>query len=186
MIADLAKLSSKSKTVVPTKDDRHRSRKWSYADLTSTAERKYLFRDVALEVFFSDGRSYLLIFAPGIRAKVVQAIQQRAQTLPPTFTLASPVDSKLAAPFAKVAENPYLRKATRRWEGREISNFEYLMVLNSFSGRTYNDCTAYPVFPWVVADWESEELGSAENTYRILSLPMGAQTPERRSQYCSP
>ncbi len=38
---------------------------------------------------------------------------------------------------------------TRRWVNHEISNFEYLMHLNTAAGRTYNDMTQYPVFPWV-------------------------------------
>lgn len=38
----------------------------------------------------------------------------------------------------------------------EISNFEYLMHLNTVAGRTYNDLMQYPVFPWVLADYQSE------------------------------
>lgn len=38
----------------------------------------------------------------------------------------------------------------------EISNFEYLMHLNTLAGRTYNDLMQYPVFPWVLADYQSE------------------------------
>ena len=38
----------------------------------------------------------------------------------------------------------------------EISNFEYLMCLNTLAGRSYNDLMQYPVFPWIVADYQSE------------------------------
>lgn len=38
----------------------------------------------------------------------------------------------------------------------EITNFEYLMHLNTMAGRTYNDLMQYPVFPWVLADYQSE------------------------------
>lgn len=38
----------------------------------------------------------------------------------------------------------------------EISNFEYLMHLNTVAGRTYNDLMQYPVFPWVLADYQSD------------------------------
>lgn len=37
-----------------------------------------------------------------------------------------------------------------------MSNFEYLMHLNTLAGRTYNDLMQYPVFPWILADYESE------------------------------
>ena len=33
----------------------------------------------------------------------------------------------------------------QKWVCREISNFEYLMQLNTISGRTYNDLSQYPV-----------------------------------------
>ena len=39
---------------------------------------------------------------------------------------------------------------TEKWRNREISNFQYLLALNSIAGRTYNDITQYPVFPWVI------------------------------------
>ena len=38
----------------------------------------------------------------------------------------------------------------------DISNFQYLMHLNTLAGRSYNDLMQYPIFPWVVADYESE------------------------------
>ena len=30
------------------------------------------------------------------------------------------------------------------------------MYLNTLSGRSYNDLMQYPVFPWIIADYESE------------------------------
>lgn len=39
---------------------------------------------------------------------------------------------------------------TRSWINREISNFDYLMRLNALAGRTYNDLSQYPVFPWIL------------------------------------
>ena len=34
---------------------------------------------------------------------------------------------------------------TQKWVRRELSNFDYLMQLNTISGRTYNDLNQYPV-----------------------------------------
>ncbi|KAA0188558.1 hypothetical protein HAZT_HAZT009193 [Hyalella azteca] len=59
---------------------------------------------------------------------------------------------------------------TQKWQRREISNFEYLMFLNTVAGRTYNDLNQYPVFPWVVTNYESVELDlSQPSNYRDLS-----------------
>jgi hypothetical protein len=45
------------------------------------------------------------------------------------------------------------------------------MHLNTLSGRSYNDLTQYPVFPWIIADWEAEELDLANPaTYRCVCV----------------
>ncbi|ESN92294.1 hypothetical protein HELRODRAFT_194322 [Helobdella robusta] len=69
-------------------------------------------------------------------------------------------------------------------ERGEISNFEYLMCLNTLAGRSYNDLMQYPVFPWIVADYDSEELDFTNPfTFRDLANPMGAQTADRLKQF---
>ncbi|VVC86507.1 unnamed protein product [Leptidea sinapis] len=73
---------------------------------------------------------------------------------------------------------------TQKWQRREISNFEYLMFLNTIAGRTYNDLNQYPVFPWVLTNYESEELDlSQPSNYRDLSKPIGALNPSRRAYF---
>ncbi|NXX12764.1 WDFY4 protein, partial [Podargus strigoides] len=70
------------------------------------------------------------------------------------------------------------------WQKREISNFDYLMYLNTLAGRSYNDYMQYPVFPWVLADYHSETLDLTNpRTFRDLSKPMGAQTIERKHKF---
>ena len=65
---------------------------------------------------------------------------------------------------------------TQKWANREISNFEYLMHLNTIAGRSYNDLSQYPVFPWILADYTSETLDLGNSaTFRDLSKPMGVQ-----------
>jgi factor associated with neutral sphingomyelinase activation len=55
-----------------------------------------------------------------------------------------------------------------------------LLVLNSAAGHTFPDLSCYPVFPWVIADYESEKLDlTNESTFRDLAKPMGALNEER-------
>lgn len=35
----------------------------------------------------------------------------------------------------------------------EITTFDYLMELNTLSGRAYSDLTQYPVFPWTLKNF---------------------------------
>ena len=70
---------------------------------------------------------------------------------------------------------------TRLWQRGAISNFDYLMRLNSLSGRTYSDLTQYPVMPWVLSDYTSEAIDLRDpRHYRDLSRPIGALNPANR------
>lgn len=61
-----------------------------------------------------------------------------------------------------------------------MTNFEYLMILNTLAGRSYNDLTQYPIFPWVLADYSSDTLDfNKSSTFRDLSKPVGALDPKR-------
>ena len=76
------------------------------------------------------------------------------------------------------------KKVTDRWVKGEMSNFAYLMFLNTLAGRTFNDISQYPVFPWVLKDYESAELDlKDEKIFRDLSKPMGAQTEPRAAEF---
>lgn len=58
------------------------------------------------------------------------------------------------------------------------------MHLNTLAGRSYNDLMQYPVFPWILADYDSEELDfNNPRTFRDFSKPMGAQSEERLEQF---
>ncbi|KAL3282016.1 hypothetical protein HHI36_005219 [Cryptolaemus montrouzieri] len=69
---------------------------------------------------------------------------------------------------------------TLQWQNGVISNFEYLMYINSLGDRTINDLTQYPVFPWVISNYYSEKLDlNDSNNYRDLSKPVGALNSSR-------
>jgi hypothetical protein len=75
-------------------------------------------------------------------------------------------------------------KIVSEWQNGKMTNFDFLMHMNSLAGRTYNDLTQYPVFPWVIADYESEELDLDDpKTFRDLSKPMGAQNEARAQSF---
>uniref|UniRef100_A0A6B2KY80 BEACH domain-containing protein n=1 Tax=Arcella intermedia TaxID=1963864 RepID=A0A6B2KY80_9EUKA len=73
---------------------------------------------------------------------------------------------------------------TEKWKRREISNFDYLMILNTMSGRSYNDITQYPVFPWILSNYNSPviDLNDPSN-YRDLSKPVGCLDAERAQKF---
>ncbi|KAL8704722.1 MAG: hypothetical protein Q9201_002146 [Fulgogasparrea decipioides] len=174
-------------------------RSWRRDEVLSISKRRFLFRDVALEIFFNDGRSYLLTTN---RSESRDALYQKLQTTASAasgrvFSMpdegswrfdavqspanqAQTLGSRFTSVFAQNNANP----ATRRWVQGEMSNFNYLMHINTMAGRTFNDLTQYPVFPWVLADYTSQELDLTDSrSFRDLTKPMGCQTPERQAEF---
>lgn len=67
-----------------------------------------------------------------------------------------------------------------KWQNGKISNYEYLMYLNNLADRSFSDLTQYPVFPWVLTDYTSQEINlKDERVYRDLSKPIGAINSDR-------
>ncbi|KAI0049337.1 beach-domain-containing protein [Auriscalpium vulgare] len=168
-----------------------RAQRWPYEQISSLSDRTFLFRDVALEIYFRDSRSLLVVFLErGQRVemdrRLSSVINSRigVDTTTPGLTpniLKSPFVNKASARLFSGFRADSLSTAQRKWQAREISNFTYLCILNQVSGRTPSDATQYPVFPWVLQDYVSEELDlSSRDTYRDLTRPMGALTPARR------
>uniref|UniRef100_A0A671LZW7 Neurobeachin-like protein 2 n=1 Tax=Sinocyclocheilus anshuiensis TaxID=1608454 RepID=A0A671LZW7_9TELE len=128
--------------------------------------RRYNLRRSALELFFIDQAHYFINFRKGVRNKVYSRI---LGLRPPNlfyFGSRSPQELLKAS------------NLTHRWICREISNFEYLMQLNTIAGRTYNDLSQYPVFPWVLCDYTSAELDLEDPAvFRDLSKPVGVVNP---------
>ncbi|XP_060740179.1 WD repeat and FYVE domain-containing protein 3 isoform X1 [Tachysurus vachellii] len=159
---------------------------FAYEDIKEVHKRRYLLQPMAVEVFSGDGRNYLLAFQKGVRNKVYQ----RFLAVVPSLADSSESVSG-QRPNTSVEQGSGLlstlvgeKSVTQRWERGEISNFQYLMHLNTLAGRSYNDLMQYPVFPWILADFDSEELDlNNPKTFRNLSKPMGAQTDDRLIQY---
>ncbi|GAM18020.1 hypothetical protein SAMD00019534_011950 [Acytostelium subglobosum LB1] len=142
---------------------------WNCEHIKDIQLRRYLLRGSALEVFMQDQTTFFLNFKKKDRNKVYSKVNSvrraYAKDVPPT---PNPADT--------------LKKATSEWQQRRMSNFDYLMLLNTIAGRTYNDLTQYPVFPWVLNDYKSATIDlSNPEVYRDLSRPIGALNPKRLS-----
>ena len=175
------------------------SRHWKWSEVISISKRRFLFRDVAIEVFFTDGRSYLLTqISPAVRDELFVKLMNKAPHTSAVSALPNPEDSwrleslkvvedlpqglggRLGTLFNSGPWTPIMKK----WQKGEVSNFHYLMMVNTLAGRSFNDFTQYPVFPWIIADYTSEDLDLEDPaTFRDLSKPMGAQTMDRIPQY---
>ncbi|XP_055626946.1 WD repeat and FYVE domain-containing protein 3 isoform X2 [Toxorhynchites rutilus septentrionalis] len=163
------------------------SSKFVYEDIREVHKRRYLLQPIALEVFSGDGRNFLLSFPRKVRNKVYQklisvatSISNDAQQSVAGQSRTANVEQSSSIFSSLIGET----SVTQRWVRDEISNFQYLMHLNTLAGRSYNDLMQYPVFPWILADYDSEKLDLCNpKSFRDFSKPMGAQSKERLEQF---
>ncbi|TVU00170.1 hypothetical protein EJB05_54428 [Eragrostis curvula] len=156
-------------------------RRWKITRIKAVHWTRYLLQYTATEIFFDDANAPIFLnFSSQNDAKTVGSllVSLRNDALFPKGTskdknsLISFVDRKVAHEMAE--------SARESWRRREISNFEYLMILNTLAGRSYNDLTQYPIFPWILADYSSEKLDfNKSSTFRDLSKPVGALDAKR-------
>ncbi|XP_050124229.1 BEACH domain-containing protein B-like isoform X1 [Malus sylvestris] len=153
-----------------------RHRRWNIGKIKAVCWTRYLLRYSAIEIFFSDSSAPVFLnFASQKDAKDTGTliVATRNEYLFPKGSsrdkngTISFVDRRVALEMAETARES--------WRRRDMTNFEYLMILNTLAGRSYNDLTQYPVFPWVLADYSSEVLDfNKSSTFRDLSKPVGA------------
>jgi len=55
-----------------------------------------------------------------------------------------------------------------------MSNLDYILLLNSSAGRSFNNLSQYPIVPWILANYSQEILDlNDEKVFRDLSKPIG-------------
>ncbi|XVF80848.1 hypothetical protein PTKIN_Ptkin15bG0107900 [Pterospermum kingtungense] len=157
---------------------------WKLDSVHEILKRDYQLRPVAIELFSMDGCNDLLVFHKRERDEVFKNLVAmnlpRNSMLDATISGSSKQESNEGGRLFKIVAKSF----SKRWQNGEISNFQYLMHLNTLAGRGYSDLTQYPVFPWVLADYESENLDLSDpKTFRKLDKPMGCQTPEGEEEF---
>jgi hypothetical protein len=146
---------------------------WHLERIVEAYGRRYLLQNCAIELFFIDAAELFLAF------KSLSELQRffrvlRRQNLPLLVT------PKSLNPKYAFSNSQW----TDLWRRRQISNFEYLMRLNIMAGRSFNDITQYPVFPWVLADFKSSTIDLTNpQVFRRLDLPIGALNPTRLEEF---
>ena len=137
------------------------------SEISEVFPRRFIHRHTAFEIYLKSGLSYLFnVFTPESRDSIFSVIKRWPQV--------------------KLCQDPsgsQLRAFTNKWKKNLISNLEYLLILNKFASRSFNDISQYPVFPWVLKDYHSVELKIDDpHVYRNFKLPVGAQNELARQE----
>ncbi|KAH9101297.1 hypothetical protein LEN26_015757 [Aphanomyces euteiches] len=151
--------------------------RWTWKEVIAVYLRRFRLRESALEIFLQNGTAHFIDF--------------HVDDTPSTTTRNETMRMILAmCPRATVKQWPMLSPSrlvgnlTKEWQMRLLSNYDYLMALNTLSGRSFNDLTQYPVFPWVISNFSSEKLDLNDaNNFRPLNQPIGALNSDRLAEY---
>ncbi|KAK8897791.1 hypothetical protein M9Y10_000019 [Tritrichomonas musculus] len=163
-------------------------------DVTHVFMRNRFHLKTAIEVFLMSGKSYFFNFPGNSAAEIVQKVNSSFAQLDSFAVPSSPSEQRLfqmgtsasLAPVVQSEESPKFFKGmkfTEKWAEGKMSNFEYLMKLNVYSERTFNDASQYPFFPWVLSNYAGSKIDLDDpSNYRDLSKPIGAMSEERLSE----
>lgn len=173
---------------------RPKSIRWNLSELSHVYLRRCRLRDSALEMFFipsggssfggfglySPATSLFLDFGSGHdgnrrRDDAASSIMRRS---PPQTIKQWPDRS---GQFL----HEQLSRLTMGWVDGRITNFDYLLHLNMLAGRSYNDLCQYPVMPWVLSNYTSEEIPDLtdRSNFRDLTKPVGALNADRLNDF---
>ena len=109
----------------------------AFNDIEEIMKKRFLYMDKAVDVHLKNGKSYFFnFFKKDTYKEFIECVEK---------VLPKDVD------IIKNPEETFKeRKYTFKWRQQEINNFEYLLLVNKYSGRSFNEMNQYPVFPWVL------------------------------------
>lgn len=144
--------------------------------------KRYWLHPCAIEIIAKHKR-YFFVAKINERDNIFKLISSNLNPFPKNLLLHKGslyfhLNDKKKRKFSKVFSSQRLAKiSSSMWSLGKISNFEYLCILNFLAGRNFNDLNQYPVFPWVLKNYEGKygELDLCdERNFRDLGIPIGA------------
>lgn len=169
-----------SATVSLTSKNKIKRRRWNTHFMSAVYLRRYRLRDSALEVFLSRGkhRNFFVDFGSA------KSDIKRRNDFATELMKHAPSGCFNQWPGMSIYRLITEHKIQQRWLDGEISNFDYLMALNTLAGRSFNDLCQYPVMPWVISQYISDQIDLRDpNNFRDLSKPMGAINQDRLEDF---
>ena len=136
-----------------------------FNEIEEILERRCLLMWQALEIYLKNGKSYLFNFLTKDKCKDILEIFK---------------NNKITK--YKIHEKDYFKNqkiTMTEWAEERLSTYEYLLFLNKYSSRTFNDPNQYPIFPWLIKKFSSNP--KERDELRNFKYPMAAQTEENQN-----
>ena len=144
-----------------------------YSNIKYMFIRVYFYKESGLEIYTKTNKSYYLNFKTKedmhlFLNEILTYINYREIKTENKRVLG--YEQLFIIPTKK--KSYYVTNKMEEWQNYIVSTLEYLMWLNIYSGRSFNDLTQYPIIPWIISNYEVEQL-HYKGDHRDLSLPMG-------------
>ena len=150
-------------------------KKWRLKDLRTACRKWVVEAKTAVELEFYTGKSVMLNF---LKEQDAEVVCKKLVKLKESYCTGLKYEGSFDGP--KILEKSRLTEA---WAGHKCSTFDYLLALNNYSSRSFNNLSQYPVFPWLLADYKSPTLSlGASETFRDLSKNMGMAGDKARAE----
>ena len=130
--------------------------------------RNFLFYNQAIEIFLFNGKSYFFnLYEPFLCNDFINKLKSQYE------------NNNIEKEMFEIIENPIeyfnKKKYCSSWLEGKISTLDYLLLINKYSGRSYNDLTQYIIFPWLLNNYSDI---NNKNNYRKMNLSMAIQYQE--------
>ena len=133
-----------------------------YNNVKEIINRTFAYNWIALEIFLKDGRSFLFnLFNEETISDFFETLKSHKV----------PVIRKLNDFFKK-------EEFSKKWKEGKITTYDYLLLLNKYSSRSYNDTNQYPIMPWLFLEEGIKKI-------RNFDLPISVQDEKTQEFFLS-
>jgi len=130
--------------------DKSFTKKIELASIKEIQRRRFLGMKTALELFLMNNKQVLLNFPTmELRNDFAKKILRQRKIKCKNLRYYTSLDPKWILKKKLLTED---------WINWKISNFEYIMQLNLLAGRSFNDLSQYPVFPWIFNSYNNDKV----------------------------
>ena len=139
--------------------------KIKYNDIQLIFLRKYYYKNSAIEIFTSKNKVYYLNFPDSTkRQNALNLLLSKFSTkkeikISKNKILGYDLSSSDNNHFNINNNNTsvdFITNIVENWQDWNISTMELILWLNTLSNRSFNDITQYPVFPWILTQYEDD------------------------------
>ena len=135
-----------------------------YKDIKEIINRRYIYDFRAIEIFLKNGKSYFFnLYSKQNVLNFFDVMEKKIKIQNKLYDFEIIKDPK--AYF-------HQKNYSHVWKNDKISTFQYLLYINKFSSRSFNDINQYPIFPWIFLNTPEDINDKNTPKFRDMSFPI--------------